>query len=85
MQLLNTTKQLRKAKKEYEKARDIVEDIVLSFNRELKREAEQIETVSLQSRRAQLSQAEAGLRKAENFEKRVTPLETKINQVNQRS
>ena len=30
-------KQIRKAQKEYDKARDYVEDIVLSFNRELKR------------------------------------------------
>ena len=33
-------KQLRRAQKEYEKARDSVEDVVLSFNRELRREAE---------------------------------------------
>ena len=32
-------RQLRRAQREYEKARDSVEDIVLSFNRELKREA----------------------------------------------
>ena len=33
---------VRKAQKEYEKARDAVEDIVLSFNRELKREADRV-------------------------------------------
>ena len=35
-------RQVGKAQKEYEKARDAVEDIVLSFNRELKREADRL-------------------------------------------
>jgi chromosome segregation ATPase len=73
-------KQLRKAKIEYEKARDTVEDIVLSFNRELRREAERIEAVSFRVE-GTAAQAEAGLRKAGNIEERVTPLETKANQV----
>jgi len=34
------------AKKEYEKAREAVEEIVLSFNRELKREADRLELVA---------------------------------------
>ena len=33
-------KQIRKAQREYEKAREALEDIVLSFNREIKREAD---------------------------------------------
>jgi len=74
-------KQLRKAKREYEKARDTVEDIVLSFNRELRREAERIEAVSFRVE-GTAAQAEAGLRKAGNLEERVTPLEAKVNQVN---
>jgi hypothetical protein len=39
-------RQLRGAKSEYEKAKGVVEDIVLSFNRELKREAERLEKVA---------------------------------------
>jgi len=74
-------KQLRKAKREYEKARDTVEDIVLSFNRELRREAGRIEAVSFRVE-GTAAQAEAGLRKAGNLEERVTPLEAKVNQVN---
>ena len=42
-------RQIRKAQKEYEKARDFVEDIVLSFNRELKREADRLECNHIQS------------------------------------
>jgi uncharacterized protein YoxC len=74
-------KQLHKAKREYEKARDTVEDIVLSFNRELRREAERIEAVSFRVE-GTAAQAEAGLRKAGTLEERVTPLEAKVNQVN---
>ena len=73
-------RQLRRAQKEYEKARDTVEDIVLSFNRELKREAEMIQNVSYKTD-ANASKAEVGLKKAENVEKRVAPLETQINQI----
>ena len=73
-------RQLRKAQKEYEKAKDFVEDIVLSFNRELKREAEKIEKVSYKVE-VTASQADAGLDKAENVEKRVAPLEIQINQI----
>ncbi len=71
------TKQLRKAQKEYEKAKDSVEDIVLSFNRELRREAEKIETISYRVEGA-TSKAEVGIRKAEIIETRVTPIENEI-------
>jgi hypothetical protein len=37
---------LRKAQEEYERARETVEDVILSFNRELKREAERLEIVA---------------------------------------
>ncbi len=73
-------RQLRRAQKEYEKAKDIVEDIVLSFNRELKREAEKIQSVAYQVEMGATS-AEAGLRKAENIENRIVPLESQINQI----
>jgi hypothetical protein len=73
-------KQLRKAQKEYEKARDMVEDIVLSFNRELKREAERIENVTYRTEGV-AAQAEAGLRNAVNLDERVTPLERKVDKL----
>jgi DNA-binding MarR family transcriptional regulator len=40
-------RQIRKAQKEYQKARDAVEDVVLSFNRQLRREAEGLEALVL--------------------------------------
>lgn len=70
-------KKLCRTQIEYEKARDIVEDIVLSFNRELRREAERIESVSRNVENASIK-ADAGLRTAENFEKRLEPLENQI-------
>lgn len=70
-------RQLRRAQKEYEKARDVVEDIVLSFNRELRREAERIEKVANNVENASIK-SDAGLRMAENFERRIEPLENQI-------
>ena len=40
-------RQIRKAQKEYQKARDAVEDVVLSFNRQLRLEAEGLEALVL--------------------------------------
>lgn len=74
------TKQLRKAQKEYEKAKDSVEDIVLSFNRELKREADKLENVSYRVEGAS-SKAEVGIKKAELIERRVDPIESEINEM----
>jgi hypothetical protein len=73
-------KQLRKAQKEYEKAKDSVEDIVLSFNRELRREADKIENISYRVDVAS-SKAEVGTKKAELVEKRVEPIENGINEM----
>ena len=73
-------RQIRKAQKEYEKARNFVEDIVLSFNRELKREADRIETVNYKVE-VTSSKADAGLKRGENLENRVVPLESQVNQI----
>jgi chromosome segregation ATPase len=39
-------RQLRSVKKEYEKARDTLKDVILSFNRELRQEAERVEVIA---------------------------------------
>jgi chromosome segregation ATPase len=70
-------KQLRKAQREYEKAREVVEDIVFSFNRELKREAERIEAVAYKIEDTN-SKADIGLRKIEEVENRIGPLESQL-------
>lgn len=70
-------RRLRRAQREYEKAREVIEDVVLSFNRELRREAERIENVASNVESVNVK-ADAGLRFAENFDKRIEPLENQI-------
>ena len=71
-------KQIRRAQKEYEKAKDAVEDIVLSFNRELKRESERLELIAFKVE-GSLAKSDTGLRKIDNIEKRILPFENQIN------
>ncbi len=73
-------KQLKKAQKEYEKARMIVEDVIMSFNRELRREAEKIEAVSYRAESA-VAQSEDGLRQVGKIEDEVTPLVNRIDKI----
>lgn len=60
-------KQIQKAKKEYNKSKHIIEDIVLSFNRELKREANRLELTAYK--------VDGSISKSENSVKRVKSLE----------
>ena len=66
-------RQVRKAQKEYEKAKGIVEDIVLSFNRELKREADKLDVIAFKIE-GNLAKADTSLKKVETLEKRMLPL-----------
>jgi len=75
-------RQVRKAQKEYEKAKNIVEDIVLSFNRELKREAERIELIAFKVE-GNSAKADTSLKKIEAVEKKMAPLEDQINAFSQ--
>ena len=59
-------RQVRKAQKEYEKAKGIVEDIILSFNRELKRESDKLELVAFKVE-GNSSKADASLRRIESI------------------
>jgi DNA-binding CsgD family transcriptional regulator len=75
-------RQVRKAQKEYEKARDFVEDIVLSFNRELKRGADKVDAISVKVE-GSLSKADASLDMIDRVERRVLPIEEQLSAVNQ--
>lgn len=70
-------KQIRKAQKEYEKARSAVEDIVLSFNRELKRETGMLERVAFKVEGI-ASKADMSVKKVDSVEKKLMPLEDQI-------
>ena len=75
--------QIRKAQREYEKAKNTVEDIVMSFHRELKREkAEKIDLVAFKIE-GNFARADEGIKKADNLEKRLTPIEGQVNVVSQ--
>jgi archaellum component FlaC len=75
-------RQIRRAKKEYEKARNFVEDIVLSFDRELKRENDRLERISFKVEGSS-GKADASLKKIDTVEKRITPFEVQLGQINQ--
>lgn len=74
--------QIRKAQKEYVKARGFVEDIVLSFNRELKREADKLEVIAFKIEGI-LGKTDTSLNKADILEKRLLPLENQISNTSQ--
>ncbi|MCL2172226.1 MAG: MarR family transcriptional regulator [Candidatus Bathyarchaeota archaeon] len=68
------------AQKEYEKAHNALEDIVLSFNRELKRESERLEQIAFKVE-GSLAKSDTGLMKIDNIEKRISPVENQINKL----
>lgn len=70
-------RQLRKAQREYEKARGAVEDVVLSFNRQLKRETEKVELMAYKLE-SNSSKSDRALNKSEAAEKQSADLEPKI-------
>jgi len=70
-------KQLRRVQREYEKAEQVVEDIVLSFNRQIRQEANKLELVAYKVE-AVSSKSDKALRKAEEIDKKLLPLESKI-------
>jgi len=74
--------QIRKAQREYEKAKNAVEDIVMSFHRELKREAEKLDIVAFKIE-GNFARADEGVKKAEGVEKKLVPIESQINIVSQ--
>ena len=73
-------RRLHEAQKEYEKAKNAVEDIVLSFNRELKREADRLELVAYKIEGSN-AKADASVKRADVIEKKFAPLETQIEAV----
>jgi hypothetical protein len=75
-------RQIRKAQREYEKARDFVEDIVLSFNRELKRESDKLDSITFKVEGIS-AKADTNLKKIENVEKRIKPFEEQIGGIAQ--
>lgn len=70
-------RRLRMAKKEYEKAKGAIEDIILSFNRQLKHEAEKLEVVAYKVE-AIASKSEGALNRSNDIGRKVNTLETRV-------
>ena len=70
-------RRLRQSKKEYEEARGAVEDIVLSFNRQFRREGEKLEIVAYKVE-AVGSKSDRALGMMGDMEKRVSGAEAKV-------
>jgi uncharacterized membrane protein len=68
---------VRRARTEYERAKGAVEDIVLSFNRQLRQEAQKLEVVGYQVETI-ASKNDNALKKAESLEGIVSGIESKI-------
>ncbi|MGC8895245.1 MAG: MarR family transcriptional regulator [Candidatus Bathyarchaeia archaeon] len=73
-------RQLQKVRREYEKSKEIIGDIVLSFNRQLRQEAERTELIAYKVE-AISSKSEKALDKAEETHKIVHSLEGKLTEV----
>jgi chromosome segregation ATPase len=68
---------VRRARKEYEKAKSALEDVVLSFDRQLEREAGKSEATAYKLE-AMASKAEGNTRRLDSFEKSVRAVESKL-------
>jgi DNA repair exonuclease SbcCD ATPase subunit len=77
-----THQQYEQSVQEYGKAKDFLEDIVLSFNRELKRQSDKFD--SMVSRvESSYATAEASYARAERLERTIEPIETQLIAINQ--
>jgi DNA-binding MarR family transcriptional regulator len=70
-------RQIRKAQEEYEKARGAVDDIILSFNRQFKHEANKLEVLAYRVEAA-ASRADGALKKTEALDGMMRALESKM-------
>ncbi|MDR2204408.1 MAG: MarR family transcriptional regulator [Nitrososphaerota archaeon] len=73
-------RRIRQAQGEYEKARSVIEDIVLSFNRELRQKSERLEQVAFKVE-GSLAKSDTGLRRIDIIEKRFLPIESQLNDI----
>jgi small-conductance mechanosensitive channel len=75
-------RQISRANREYVKARNFLEEIVLSFNRELQRESIKFDSMVSKVQES-YSKADVSYRKAETIERKVELLENQLGRLNQ--
>jgi hypothetical protein len=73
-------KHILKAHREYVRARDAVEDIILSINREMKREAVKLESMDYKIA-GTAGKAEAALKRVETIDGKIIPIENQLVKV----
>jgi len=71
-------RQIRKTQREYENAKSAVENIVLSFNRELRREAERLELVAYKVE-GNNAREDTNSKRIDSIEMKVEPLESLLS------
>jgi CTP-dependent riboflavin kinase len=74
---IESYRRIRKAQLEYEKAKATVDDVVLSFNRDLRRENEKLGVIAYKVE-GNMAKIDVGIKRIENVEKKVTPLEQRL-------
>jgi chromosome segregation ATPase len=71
---------IRRAQGEYNKARGIVEDVVLSFNRELERETGNLDVIAYRIE-SNVSKIDSSAKRIENVEKKIAPIDNQLNAI----
>jgi chromosome segregation ATPase len=71
---------IRRAQGEYNKARGIVEDIVLSFNRELERETGNLDIIAYRIE-SNVSKIDSSAKRIENVERKFVPIDNQLNAI----
>ena len=71
---------IRRAQFEYEKARELVEDVVLSFNRELNRETDKLGTIAYRIE-GNTSKVDVAIKRLDNVEKRLVPIDNQLSMI----
>jgi chromosome segregation ATPase len=69
---------IRKAHSEYEKARSTVEDVVLSFNRELERETSNLDVIAYRIE-SNVSKIDSSTKRIEAVEKKLSPIDNQLS------
>src|SRR4030067_2520212 len=73
---------IRRAQLEYEKAREAVEDVGLSFNRELERETGKIDMIAYRIE-GNASKIDSGVKRIESVEKRISPIADQLKAISE--
>ena len=71
---------IRRAQVEYNKAKGIVEDVVLSFNRELERETGKLDVIAYRIE-SNVSKIDSSAKRIENVEKKIAPIDNQLNAI----